>query len=154
MSRSARLFSSKGVTKLSDGRIVTVAEANASARSPKAPPRARSHVSTTLNAFVSARTKAVAASPAVKGKEAAALALLADDSLAGLSADAIIKLVGQAGARGDNADDAALRGMQTALGQSQNSKIDADTGNGWTSGQQQSAAVWDHAIARTHPDRS
>lgn len=96
------------------------------------------------------RIKAVAGAADVKGKEAVALALLADDELTGLSAAAIVRLVGQAGAAAASGEDAALAEMRAALATSSNSNIDAEAGRSTSTKDVQAQSVWGSAIARVH----
>lgn len=96
------------------------------------------------NASVHERVKAVAASDAAKANPAAALDLLADDEFVGLSAEAVIKLVGKAAPAGgaDDGDDATAAQILAAMGASGNSGIDAGGGAGPSTGQQDSTALW------------
>lgn len=105
------------------------------------------------NASIHARVQAVASAEGIKGKEAVALAMLADDEFAGLSATAIVKLVGQAGAPAASGDDADRSTMAAALAQSRNSGVDADGGK-VDDTKKQSAGIWDKAIARINPGQT
>jgi hypothetical protein len=106
-------------------------------------------------ARVKAVAKAVATDENCKGKGSLALAMLADDDYAGLSANGIIKALGNATAPEASADaneDAARAEMRAAISSSANSNIDADAGNGGKAKAESSAAVWDTAIASVCPD--
>jgi len=101
---------------------------------------------------VKAVAKAVAEDDTCKGKASLALAMLADDDYASLSASGIVKLLGkQAATEGGDAESAARSEMREAIAQSGNSNIDASGGSKVKDGAAQSASVWDSAIAKVYP---
>jgi len=101
---------------------------------------------------VKAVAKAVAEDDTCKGKADVALAMLADDDYATLSASGIVKLVGKQAVTTVSDPDAAARAeMKDAIGTSANSNLDA-MGGGSKGKTEQSASVWDKAIARVSPN--
>ena len=107
------------------------------------------------NASIHERVKAVATAVAsddgCKGKAGVALAMLADDDYASLSASGIIKIVAGAGASGGGEDD-ALAAMQAALATNTNSNIAANTTASGTAGNTAAKAdMWDRAYASLSP---
>lgn len=97
---------------------------------------------------VKAVAAAVATDPACKGKASVALSMLADDDFAGLSASAIIKLIGNAdvsGASAGDPEDAARAEMRDALASGKNSRIvangaDSDAPTDYASGWKKATA--------------
>lgn len=110
------------------------------------------------------RVKAVAAAVATdencKGKADLALAMLADDDFAGLSASALVKMVartpveGAAAAAAPTGDPeaAARAAMQAAISETTNSNVDA-TGAGASASTPAAnvQSIWDKAIAANNP---
>lgn len=112
------------------------------------------------NASVHERVKAVAAAVAddgpCKGKADLALAMLADDDYATLSASGIVKLLGKTPATTSaSADDeaSARSAMLAAIAENTNSNVDA-TGAGKPAKAQGSIAPWDKAIAGMNPTKA
>jgi hypothetical protein len=103
---------------------------------------------------VKAVAKAVAEDDTCKGKADLALAMLADDDFAGLNATAMVKLIGkQSASAGDGDPEAAARSeMQNAIRSSSNSGVDASGGGKPGGKAEQSASVWDAAIAKVAPN--
>lgn len=107
------------------------------------------------------RVKAVAAAVATdencKGKADLALAMLADDDFAGLSASALVKLVARTPVEGASASapagdpEAAARAeMKAVISETANSNVDA-AGAGANSNAAAASSVWDQAIASNNP---
>lgn len=91
-----------------------------------------------------------------KGKDALAMAMLADADYANVNASGLVKLLGKtpattsasAAADADDKSDAAARAaMLAAIDETGNSNIDANAG-GKPSGAANATAVWDRVIAR------
>lgn len=103
---------------------------------------------------VKAVAHAVATDPNCNGKADLALAMLADDDFAGLSASGLVKLLGKTSATtsasasaGVDADDAARSEMRAAINETGNSNIDANDG-AKPSTAANATAIWDRVIAR------
>ncbi len=99
---------------------------------------------------------ALANDPACKGKDALALAMLADDDYANVNASGLVKLLGKtpattsasADADADDKSDAAARAvMLDAINETGNSDINANEG-GKPSTAANSTALWDRVIAK------
>ncbi len=95
---------------------------------------------------------AVAGDDACKGKADLALSMLADDDFAGLSGNALVKLIGKTPVEGASASSADLEAgaraaMKDALAQQGNSKIDAGGSASKSSETAAAASVWGTAIA-------
>ncbi len=107
---------------------------------------------------VKAVAAAVASDDACKGKADLALAMLADDDYAGLSASGIVKLLGKQPASGASATDpeaAARAEMQAAIADNRNSNVDAN-GGGSPGGDKKAdaSAVWARARANVYPNQT
>lgn len=116
------------------------ADAAASARDPR----------------VAAVAAGVANDDACKGKADLALAMLADDDFAGLSGSALVKMIARTPVHGANASggdpEAAARAeMKEAIAGNSNSRVDANDGKGSITPTENSASLWDQAIARVSP---
>jgi hypothetical protein len=116
--------------------------------------RAPLQSSASIQDRVKAVAAAVATDEACKGKADQALAMLADDDFAALTASGLIKLLGKAAATTSastassaDADEAARAEMKAALAQTSNSNIDA-TGAGKPTGAANANAVWNKVIAK------
>lgn len=99
---------------------------------------------------------ALANDPACKGKDALAMAMLADADYANVNASGLVKLLGKtpatttasAAADADDKSEAAARAtMLAAIEETGNSDINANAG-GKPSGAANSDALWDRAIAK------
>lgn len=110
------------------------------------------YVMSAADAREHARLREVAASPAVKGKEATAMRLLADDQFKHLTAGAIVKLVEQSATTVDDNDAAFRMSMAKSIISVGNSYIDADGSSAVDSGdagrQKAASDSWDRAYAR------
>lgn len=99
---------------------------------------------------------ALANDPACKGKDALAMAMLADADYANVNASGLVKLLGKTPATtsasaaadaDDKSDEAARAAMLAAIDETGNSNIDANAG-GKPSGAANATAIWDRAIAK------
>lgn len=97
---------------------------------------------------------ALANDPDCKGKDALAMAMLADADYANVNASGLVKLLGKTPATssasasaGVDTEAAARAEMQAAIAEGSNSEIDADAG-GKPSTAANATAVWDRVIAR------
>lgn len=111
--------------------------------------------SASINERVKAVAAAVATDDTCKGKADVALAMLADDDFIGLSASAVIKMVGNSvgsSVIASDPEDAARAEMRAALAKGSNSQIDAGAGGAAAkTSAEASASVWDTAIANEFP---
>lgn len=106
---------------------------------------------------IKAVAKAVETDDACKGKADLALAMLADDDYAGLSASGIVKLLGKAPATtqaaSSDTETAERAAMKAALSANKNSDVDP-SGSGTKDGKPSAgASVWDMAAASNNPGR-